>query len=231
MTMRGRWVATAAAVVLVVVAGACSEPTPTPSLSSAAIAIPSVTSEPTGTATAAPTTAASTPVASTSSASPVSTSSASPVASASAGAGLLPGEPDPLLTPGAINPGVTPTTLATTVCKKGWTATVRPPASYTTGLKRQQIAADGLADTRLADYEEDHLISLELGGAPRDPANLWPEPYTVTLPDGTPVGARVKDQLENRLNRLVCSGAMPLATAQRLIATHWIAAWRKYVAP
>jgi hypothetical protein len=25
------------------------------------------------------------------------------------------------------------------------------------------------------DYEEDHLISLELGGAPRDPKNLWPQ--------------------------------------------------------
>src|SRR5216683_2609243 len=26
-----------------------------------------------------------------------------------------------------------------------------------------------------AHYEEDHLVSLELGGHPRDPRNLWPE--------------------------------------------------------
>lgn len=146
-------------------------------------------------------------------------------------AGREPGTPDPSLTPGALNSAVTPRTLATTICAKGWTAKVRPPSSYTTALKRQQIAQYGYTDTALAHYEEDHLVSLELGGAPLDPANLWPEPYTAKLSDGTPVGARVKDQLENRLNHLVCSGEMPLATAQHLIATHWIDAWRTYVAP
>ena len=40
----------------------------------------------------------------------------------------------------------------------------------------KQIAEYGYADTSTADYEEDHLIPLELGGAPRDPNNLWPEP-------------------------------------------------------
>ncbi len=146
-------------------------------------------------------------------------------------AGREPGTPDPSLTPGALNPAVTPGTLASTICAKGWTAKIRPPSSYTTALKRQQIAQYGYTDNALAHYEEDHLVSLELGGAPRDPANLWPEPYTAKLSDGTPVGARVKDQLENRLNHLVCSGKMPLATAQHLIATHWIDAWRAYVAP
>ena len=28
-----------------------------------------------------------------------------------------------------------------------------------------------------SDYQEDHLVSLELGGHPTDPRNLWPEPY------------------------------------------------------
>jgi hypothetical protein len=143
----------------------------------------------------------------------------------------LPGEPARALTPGAANPAVTQSTIRSTICVTGWTATVRPPASYTTALKRRQIVEYGYRDTRLASYEEDHLISLELGGAPRSPANLWPEPYSVTLPDGTPVGARVKDQLENRLHDLVCSGSMRLATAQHLIATDWIGAWRTYVGP
>ncbi|MHB8961001.1 MAG: hypothetical protein ACYDAN_15430 [Candidatus Limnocylindrales bacterium] len=167
--------------------------------------------------------------------SPAVTSTASPPhptpSLAPPSAGREPGTPDPSLTPGAVNPVVTPRTLATTICAKGWTAKIRPPSSYTTALKRQQIAQYGYTDTALAHYEEDHLVSLELGGAPRDPANLWPEPYSAALADGTPVGARVKDQLENRLNHLVCSGEMPLATAQHLIATHWIDAWRTYVAP
>jgi len=57
-----------------------------------------------------------------------------------------------------------------------------------------------------ADYQEDHLISLELGGDPRDPRNLWPEPY--------PRAAKV-DTIENELNAKVCSGALSLADAQR----------------
>jgi hypothetical protein len=132
-------------------------------------------------------------------------------------------------TPGATNPAVTQATIGNTICVSGWTATIRPPSSYTTALKRTQIVAYGYTDTNLAAYEEDHLISLEIGGAPKDPANLWPEPYTVSLPDGTPVGARVKDQLENKLKSLVCSRSITLATAQRLIATDWISAWRTYV--
>ena len=58
----------------------------------------------------------------------------------------------------------------------------------------------------LSDYQEDHLISLELGGHPTDPRNLWPEPY----PRASDV-----DQEENRLNDLVCSGEISLAEAQR----------------
>lgn len=146
------------------------------------------------------------------------------------GVGGLPGEPDPNRTPGATNPAVTQATIGSTICVSGWTATVRPPSSYTTALKREQIAAYGYTDTSLADYEEDHLIPLELGGAPSDPRNLWPEPYSVSLADGTPDGARVKDQLENKLRALVCGGTLPLATAQQAIATDWVRAWRTYMA-
>lgn len=89
----------------------------------------------------------------------------------------LPGEPNPVLTPGAFNPSVTQATIGSTICVSGWTATVRPPASYTTGLKIQQIVQYGYGDTHTSSYEEDHLIPLELGGAPSDARNLWPEPY------------------------------------------------------
>jgi hypothetical protein len=30
----------------------------------------------------------------------------------------------------------------------------------------------------IKNYEEDHLIPLELGAAPRNPKNLWPEPHS-----------------------------------------------------
>ena len=135
------------------------------------------------------------------------------------------GLPDPIRTPGSINPNVTQANISTTICKSGWTATIRPPAAYTTALKIVQIEQYGYADKTLADYEEDHLVPLELGGAPRDPANLWPQPRTIALSDGTAVGADAKDHLENDLKRAVCSGSTLLADAQRLIAGDWIAAW------
>ncbi len=147
------------------------------------------------------------------------------IAPSAAGAGALSGEPAPKLTPGAANPSVTQATIDATICVSGWTATVRPPSSYTTDLKRQQIVAYGYADTNLADYEEDHLIPLELGGAPSDPANLWPEPYLVSLSDGRSVGARVKDQLENKLKALVCAGSLPIAVARQEIVTDWVRTW------
>ena len=69
------------------------------------------------------------------------------------------------------------------------------------------------------------VIPLELGGAPADPRNLWPEPRT--SPDGW--GADRKDELEFALNQLVCAGRLPLREAQRAMATDWIAAYRRYV--
>lgn len=118
-------------------------------------------------------------------------------------------EADLALTPGALNPAVTQATIGTTICVSGWTATIRPPSSYTMSLKIQQISLYGYADTSTAAYEEDHLISLELGGAPKDPHNLWPEPYAATLPDG----------------REVCAGAVTLSAAQAEIGIHWVHAY------
>ena len=76
-----------------------------------------------------------------------------------------------------------------------------------------------------ADRRLDHLIPLELGGAPRDPANLWPEPCTAVAADGTPAGARVKDRFENWLHDEVCSGVLSLVAAQQQIAGEWVTNW------
>jgi hypothetical protein len=110
----------------------------------------------------------------------------------------------PELTPGSLNPAVTQATIRSTICVRGWTKTVRPPSSYTSPLKVEQMQEYGEAGPPSA-YQEDHLISLELGGDPTDPGNLWPEPY--------PRAADV-DKVENELNAKVCSGALTLAEAQ-----------------
>jgi hypothetical protein len=134
------------------------------------------------------------------------------------GSGLFT-EPDLRCTPGARNPAVTQADIASTICRSGWTRTVRPPSSVTGREKRASMAAYG--DTGPAsDFEYDHDISLELGGAPNDPRNLWPEPG-----EHNP-----KDALENKLKSLVCHGTLTLARAQRLIAGDWVAAYHRYVA-
>ena len=119
--------------------------------------------------------------------------------------GLGPAPASWTLTPGVLNPDVTQATIAQTICREGWTKTIRPPSGYTTELKRKQMRSYGRTGS-LSDFQEDHLISLELGGHPTDPRNLWPQPY--------PRAADV-DQEENHLNGLVCSGQISLAEAQR----------------
>ena len=137
----------------------------------------------------------------------------------------LPGEPDPALTPGALNPAVTEATIHSTICVSGWTATIRPSESFTDALKVKQIGQYGYTDTKTADYEEDHLISLELGGAPADARNLWPEPYTASLADGRPTGAHTKDTFETKLKAEVCAGTITLAQGQADIGDHWVHAY------
>lgn len=133
--------------------------------------------------------------------------------------------PNPARTPGATNPDVTQADIRSTICTAGWTSTIRPDSSYTTALKEQQLASGYTynGDMNTSDYEEDHLIALELGGAPASTLNLWPEPYNASG------GARMKDQLENKLNELVCDGALSLATAQHAIATNWYVAYQTYI--
>ena len=70
-------------------------------------------------------------------------------------------------------------------------------------------------------YEEDHLISLELGGAPRSAKNLWPEAYKPKP------GARQEETVENYLHRQVCDGQMKLAVAQSREARNWVKGYQE----
>ena len=89
-------------------------------------------------------------------------------------------------------------------------------------LRQQVFREYGIANARPDDYEIDYLIAPGLGGV-EDLHNLWPEPST----DST-WNAHVKDALEEHLHEMVCAGKLDLSTAQRDIASDWIAAYKRY---
>jgi hypothetical protein len=57
----------------------------------------------------------------------------------------------------------------------------------------------------MACYEEDHLISLEDGGDPKDPRNLWPEPYNTKV-GWAIMGAHQKDVVKGFIHDEICYG-------------------------
>lgn len=123
---------------------------------------------------------------------------------APAAAGMNRGEP--ILAPGAISREVTQQNIPFTICAPGWAEHVRPAASFTDRIKREQLPLYGYpAGTNPGSFEEDHREPLELGGAPRDPRNLWPQPLDE---------AHAKDRLETAVKRDVCAGRMTLEQGQ-----------------
>jgi len=127
----------------------------------------------------------------------------------------------------ALNPAVTQATIGTTICVRGWTARVRPPVSYTDTLKQQQLQQfasqhQGDLEWNVAGTEEDHRLSLDLGGAPMDPMNLSPEVHR---------SSTLKDQDEAALGGSqgkVCRGLMTLQEAQQELISTWLAEWPGY---
>lgn len=171
--------------------------------------------------------------------------------------------PDFAMTPGAANPGITQENIKNNICNRHWsTRLVRPPSEYTSRLKRKQLREYGdtvhqtgaelinpntgkVDRTRcvahsdnMACYEEDHLISLEDGGDPKDPRNLWPEPYNTRVAR-TIMGARQKDVVEGYVHDEICyaipgsrrnsyipvSTAISLKRGQEILAGDWYACY------
>ena len=124
--------------------------------------------------------------------------------------------PDPRCTPGSIDPDVTQADIRSTICKRGWTATVRPPESQTERFK-YDVAYPAYGTPRSERSELDHLVPLELGGS-NDATNLWPE---------YPPTPNPKDKVEDALNAAVCEGRVSLAAAQDAIAADWLTAEKK----
>jgi hypothetical protein len=118
--------------------------------------------------------------------------------------------PDLACTPGSVDPAVTQRDIRSTICRAGWTATVRPPERQTEHAKYHvAYPAYHIPDGTVS--ELDHDVPLELGGS-NDITNLWPEAGRVP---------NAKDKVERALNRAVCGGKVSLAAAQRAIAADW----------
>ena len=124
--------------------------------------------------------------------------------------------PDRSCTPGAVDPAVTQANIGSTICRSGYTATVRPPESQT-GKFKWDVAEPAYGQHDVSG-ELDHEVPLELGGA-NDARNLWVENYRGFLNAGD------KDRLENYLHDAVCSGQMRLRAAQEAIAADWVKAY------
>jgi hypothetical protein len=121
--------------------------------------------------------------------------------------------PDPTCTPGSVDPNVTQGNIRLTICRPGYTKTVRPPASQTERFK-YDVVYPAYGDPDSKKTELDHLVSLELGGS-NDATNLWPE---------SPPTPNPKDQVENALHAAVCDGRVTLTAAQNAIASNWLTA-------
>lgn len=131
--------------------------------------------------------------------------------------------PDPACTPGASSPAVTQATLASTVCRPGgYTSTVRPTTNVTNKEKAANAASYGYTGP-MGDAEYDHLISLQLGGDPNDPRNLWVEPPSPGHQPGKGPN-NPKDAVETHLHTALCKGTVTLAAVQQAIATDWTTA-------
>ena len=129
--------------------------------------------------------------------------------------------------PGAINPAVTQANIHQTICSKAkdmhghtWVHNQRPPVAYTNKIKFALMDAAGIPRAKAGLFELDHETSIEDGGSPDDPANLWLQPYAGQW------GARTKDKIETRLKTLVCNGSIDLATAQHELQFDWIESYK-----
>ncbi|MEU5423587.1 hypothetical protein ACFY1P_28495 [Streptomyces sp. NPDC001407] len=130
--------------------------------------------------------------------------------------------PDSNCTPGATNPKVTQATLKSTICRSGYTKDIRPPVNITSREKTANAASYGYKGS-MKDYEYDHLISLQLGGDPNDPRNLWVEPPSPGHKEGAGPN-NPKDVVETKLKNAICSGKADLVKAQQAIAHDWTTA-------
>ncbi len=110
--------------------------------------------------------------------------------------------PDSMATPGAIE-----TSDTAIICHR----TTKALRHVTAAMHHAVFAEYGIPWSAHARYEDDHLISLELGGR-NDNANRWPQPYP---------SAYSKDSVENWAHRQVCRGGLSLPYVQLQLVRDW----------
>ncbi len=128
-----------------------------------------------------------------------------------------PGPPASALPVSALTPGAVSDMTAADLC-----GGARPSRVVTVAARQQVLRNYRMDDVSEDRYELDALVTPELGGT-TEAGNLWPQRYDLPV-----WNARVKDQLETLLPKLVCRRQLQLSQAQRDIATDWIAAYKKY---
>jgi hypothetical protein len=134
--------------------------------------------------------------------------------------GALAQQPAPYLPNPELTPGDVFDVTIEDICTPGYAKKVR---AVPKALRDQAFNSYGIMYDQRNQYQLDHLIPLALGGS-NSIKNLFPLPnYT------SPWNARVKDRLEVRLQKLVCSGQVDLETAQREIAANWTEAYERFM--
>ena len=121
--------------------------------------------------------------------------------------------PNPALTPGVMR-GLT----KDVICSTRWGLDRR---HVTTSMRRHVLMAYGVPWEKRGNYELDHLIPRELGGADAE-RNLWPEPWPM---------AHLKDRVENAAHKAVCNGELGIVEAQRQMAKDWTVLYVRLVGP
>ena len=124
--------------------------------------------------------------------------------------------------PGSVDGSITQANIREAICTAGYTRIVRPPAIWSAAQKRRMLREAGLPRTAAHLFELDHRVSLSIGGAPMDPANLWLQPWEHP-------GAMEKDRLEVLLHAKVCSGQMTLREAQFILLGDWWEGYKQWV--
>lgn len=117
------------------------------------------------------------------------------------------------------NPAVSQETLATTVCVRHYTRSVRPSWAWARAWKARLMAAAGFPPETAHLYQLDHVLPLTLGGAGREPSNLALQEIG---------DAKRKDGMERRLGCLVCRGDFSLSEARAILAGPWREGWSEW---
>lgn len=122
-----------------------------------------------------------------------------------------------------LDPDINQSNISETICRKGYTKTVRPSTIYTNGVKYKLLREAGLIEDDASLYELDHIVPLALGGHPRKLSNLMLQPW-----EGRE-GAKQKDRLERKMQNMVCNGEISLTTAQHEIGSDWLSSYSRYI--